>query len=107
MSKSVRNYYIKLFLVSIIIFFIAIFIFFIALSKDAKADDINNVRYKYFHVITIEKGDSIWSLAGESGYENERNEFIKEVMDMNHMKNNSLKEGQMLAVPYYSYEFKL
>lgn len=101
-----NNYYLKLFLLSISILMFVLFLFVFILSKPAKAEDVNQVRYKYFHVITVDQGDSLWSLAEECGYDSNRNDFIDEVMDMNHMTTTKLREGQKLAVPYYSYEFR-
>lgn len=74
-------------------------------SKKANAEDYSGKQFKYFHTVTIEEGDTIWSLAKESGYSN-NSEFVKEVMEMNGLKSDKIIEGQWIVVPYYSDEVK-
>lgn len=105
--NRLNNYYKRLFLISLSVLVISIFFAFATMSNNAKADDINNVQYKYFYMMTVEKGDSLWKLASDCGYGDCKNKFTKEVMKINKLKSDQLIEGQKIVVPYYSYEFKL
>lgn len=75
------------------------------LSK-AKADN-EEVYYKYYKSIQIEEGDTLWSLAEENmnGQYKNSNVYIKEVMDMNAMSDDTIVAGEYIVIPYYSVEF--
>ncbi len=67
-----------------------------------------NVSYKYFTSIQVEKGDTLWSIAEEYGddeHYDSQNDFITEVMAMNNLGSEDIISGQYLIVPYYSHEF--
>ena len=61
--------------------------------------------HKYYTNIQIRKGDTLWSIADEymddEHYKN-RQEYILEVMRMNHMTDSRLTAGKRLIVPYYA-----
>ena len=63
--------------------------------------------HKYYTVVTIESGDSLWDYAseyGELGYKN-RTEYIKEIQSINHLQNiHKLVSGETIVLPYYSYD---
>ena len=61
---------------------------------------------KYYTSIQIEKGTSLWEIAEDyitEEYASEQ-EYIEEVMRMNHLNNDVIYEGAYLCVPYYSSE---
>lgn len=65
-------------------------------------------RYKYYTSVQIEKGDSLWSIAQEyisEEYES-IDEYINEVMNINHLATDKIYEGNYLCIPYYSVEEK-
>ena len=71
-------------------------------------DDSSQTFYKYYRSITIDTGDTLWSIAQE--YVDEEHydsidEYIKEVKKHNHLNNDTINYGQHLIVPYYSDEF--
>ena len=59
--------------------------------------------------MTVHPGDSLWSIAEEYyvlGYDTP-SDYIKEVMHINHIKDeNEIISGSSLVIPYYSEEIK-
>ena len=72
--------------------------------SNAKNDSVD-VSYKYYKSITVSNDDTLWSIAAEymddEHYKN-RQEYILEVMRMNHMTDSRLTAGKRLIVPYYA-----
>ncbi|MDD6811766.1 MAG: LysM peptidoglycan-binding domain-containing protein [Lachnospiraceae bacterium] len=71
-------------------------------------DDSSQTSYKYYKSITIENGDSLWSIALEymdAEHYDSVNDYIDEVKKMNALVNDNITYGQCLIVPYYSTEF--
>ncbi|MDE5891572.1 MAG: LysM peptidoglycan-binding domain-containing protein, partial [Acetatifactor sp.] len=55
-----------------------------------------------------EPGDTLWSLAdryADQEHYTSRDQYIAEVMTMNHMSSEELSAGNYLILPYYSPEF--
>lgn len=76
-------------------------------SSNAKDDSIA-ASYKYYKSITIENGDTLWSIAQENmdaEHYDSLNDYIEEVKQMNALANDDITYGQCLIVPYYSNEF--
>ena len=79
------------------------------LTKATTADDPEKVYYKYYAQIEIQKGDSLWSLAGEymeNGPYESRKEYMEEVAEINQLSSTTIFEGQSLIVPYYEDVYK-
>ena len=58
---------------------------------------------KYYKSITVEYGDSLWSIAGDemtNGWDDTR-DYISEVMQINGLRSESIHAGSHLIVPYY------
>ena len=74
----------------------------------ANAGTAVSSRTKYYTSIQIEKGTSLWDIAGDYMTEEyvSQQEYIDEVMQMNHLKSDVIYEGAYLCVPYYSAEQK-
>ena len=63
--------------------------------------------YKYYTTVTVEDGDTLWTLADaymDDQYQNKR-EFITEVKQLNQIDENRIHEGTQLVIPYYSAEY--
>ena len=63
--------------------------------------------YKYYTTVTVEDGDTLWTLADsymDDQYQNKR-EFIAEVKQLNQIDENRIHEGTQLVIPYYSAEY--
>lgn len=76
-------------------------------ASNAK-DESSTVSYKYYKSITIENGDTLWSIAQEhmdmKHYDSVL-DYIKEVKQMNALSGDDITYGQSLVIPYYSSEF--
>ena len=60
-------------------------------------------QYKYYKSITIEQGDSLWSIAQEyrSSEYKDVQEYIDEIVQLNGLTSKTIHEGQHLIVAYY------
>ena len=79
------------------------------LTKATTTDDAEKVYYKYYTQVEIQKGDSLWSLAGEymeNGPYDSRKEYMEEVAELNQLSSTTIFEGQSLIVPYYDDIYK-
>lgn len=87
----------------------AISLFFSAGSILSNAKDHEKpVEYKYYASIPVESGDTLWSIAADhmgTHYDSPQ-EYIKEVKQMNSLRNEDIQEGMYLVVPYYTTEFR-
>ena len=75
-----------------------------AQTTDEKALDT----FKYYKNITVESGDSLWSIASENitdDYES-MDAYIEELCAINNLDSTQIRAGRSLTVPYYSTEFK-
>lgn len=75
-------------------------------GAQGSAEDIS---LKYYTGITVQSGDSLWSIADEymdlEQYKNKAR-YIEEVCSINQLSDASeIRAGQYLIVPYYSTEF--
>ena len=64
--------------------------------------------YKYYTSIRVGKGDSLWSIADRhaDGYFESKQDFLQEVIQINHLLDSDIRQGDYLIIPYYSSEFK-
>lgn len=78
-----------------------------AFTSDANTDS-EKALYKYFTCIMVEYGDNLWSIAQNYQGENyaSTNDYVNEVMRINHLTDEDIRAGQYLVVPYYSEDFK-
>lgn len=77
---------------------------FIVRAENASPD----VVYKYYTSIRVGKGDSLWSIADRhaDGYFESKQDFLQEVIQINHLLDSDIRQGDYLIIPYYSSEFK-
>lgn len=67
-------------------------------------DKNSQISYKYYTSITVSKEDTLWSIAEkymDKEHYDSMNDYIKEVKNMNHLKNDIITYGEHLIVPYY------
>lgn len=79
------------------------------LTKATTADEAEKVYYKYYTQIEITSGDSLWEIAGkymEHGPYESRNDYMKEVVELNQLSDTTIILGQHLVVPYYEAIYK-
>lgn len=70
-------------------------------------EESSPVSYKYFKSITIENGDTLWSIAQEYMDDDHYDtvyDYIHEVKKMNLLSNDDITYGQHLIIPYYETE---
>lgn len=78
------------------------------IPSDASAQDDNeDVFYKYYSVIEVEEGDTLWNYAAQYRLESQESheEYIDEVKSINHLTDNQIVEGTKIVIPYYSTEY--
>lgn len=97
-----------LFTIVITLLVLVIMFLFNSLRTEA-TEQIPETTYKYFTYHQIEKGDTLHDLAKEyisyEFYDNLQ-EYIEEVREINHLKDDVIISGQMLVIPYFSTEHK-
>ena len=74
-----------------------------SIFSSAKDPATDIPQYKYYKSITIEQGDSLWSIAEEyctDAYENTQ-DYIDELKELNGLTSETIHEGQHLVVTYY------
>lgn len=74
--------------------------------SNAQSDNMN-VEFKYYKSVMVEQGDTLWSIASRhanSSYKS-KEEYIKEVMNMNRLTDDNITAGSYLIIPYFSSEF--
>ena len=77
-----------------------------SIFSSAKDPATDIPQYKYYKSITIEQGDSLWSIAEEyctDAYEDTR-EYVDELKELNSLTSDIIHEGQHLLVAYYDAE---
>lgn len=103
--KINRKKYVALICIFAVCFLLCL-LFSVFIFDGAKAEE-KEMLHKYYTVITIEEGDSLWDYAteyGQLGYDG-RTDYIHEVQAINHLQNiNKLVIGETIVLPYYSYE---
>ncbi len=105
--KRLRHFRRQCFLVLLTV----LLILFLTVSYHAilsKATTGENVSYKYYTSIEIAYGESLWSIADKYAGEEyaSAEDYVHEVMKINHLQEEVPIAGQYLVVPYYSTEFK-
>ncbi len=96
-----------------IIFAVLSFLFILGIifsvkAITSKAVEDTDVTYKYFKAFEIGNDDTLWSIAKEHidyTYYDNMNEYIEEVKSINHLKDDNIKYGQCIIIPYFSDEF--
>lgn len=80
-------------------------VMYVAVSHTGASEaDATHASTKYFTSITVESGDTLWSIAEEYMTEeySSVDEYIDEVVYTNNLNNESdIKAGTNLLVPYY------
>ena len=95
------------FIAALIIF--AIIFFASTITLNAKVDS-SDILYKYYKPISVQAGDSLWSIAAANiSYEkyDSIESYIAEVRSINHLEEDDVVlAGEDLIIPYYSKEFR-
>jgi hypothetical protein len=63
--------------------------------------------YKYYTSVPIHPGDTLWDIASKyCGNADRLPEYVQELKQINHLKNDEIHAGRYLTVVYYSEEYK-
>ncbi len=94
-------------LVLLLIVAACFFALFMTATK-TEAHKMDKPSYKYYTSVTVDAGDTLWTIAEEHMTEEYRSidEYMSEVASINHLKGDRLTRGQTLCIPYYSTEYK-
>lgn len=71
-------------------------------------DDSVKTSYKYYKSITIDKNDTLWSIAEEymdEEHYDSLNDYINEVKNMNSLMDDEIQYGEHIVIPYYDDTF--
>ena len=107
-ERRIRNCRRQFFLLALTVILVLFFtISYHAIISHATEAD-TEISYKYYKSIEIENGDTLWTLADTYAGEQyaSTQDYIDEVIHINHLSDDTIIAGQYLIVPYYSTEFK-
>lgn len=78
------------------------------LSKAETIDAKASETFKYYKSVTVQPGDSLWSIAADNMSEeyDSIQDYIDEVCFINSLSNTCIHAGKNLTIPYYFAEFK-
>ena len=70
--------------------------------------ELEDISYKYYTSVQVEPGDTLWILAdryADKEHYASQDQYIAEVMSMNHLVDEDIYAGNYLILPYYSADF--
>lgn len=93
-------------MISIMLISAGVILFGSAFASMPKAGS-SAASHKYYKSIDVNAGDSMWSIAELYLSEEyaSKQDYIKEIMEVNHMDSTTLYADQKLIIPYYEREF--
>lgn len=104
LENQKSNIYTLIFLGIITLISISFIIFGTIRTEAAPTEE----RYKYYTSVSIQKGDTLWSIAKD--YQTSEcgsiRDYIDEICKLNHITEDMIHEGQFITIPYYSSEYK-
>ncbi len=71
-------------------------------------DDSTEASYKYYKSIFVQGDDTLWSIAErymDDVHYDSAEDYIREVMRMNGLTDDTIRYGEYLIVPYYGSEY--
>ncbi len=87
-----------------------VLLFVFSFNSIAQAtEELPETTYKYFTYHTVDKGDTLWSMAEEYidyDYYKNIHEYVSEVKEINHMNDDTVRIGQTIVIPYFSNIYK-
>ncbi len=105
-TRKKKVYCGKILAISLILaFFVGVGIFHTITA--VKGNQRPNSQYKYYTSITIEYGDSLWSIAEQyCETQEEMSSYVQEIKKINGLSQETIHAGNSLVVYYYSNEYK-
>lgn len=89
----------------LVVFILATCILFFRLTAmRADADRRNTTVSKYYTVVEVSSGDTLWSIAEarSDGSRRSIRALVDEIACINHLQDDFLTAGQKLCIPYYA-----
>ncbi|MCR5469190.1 MAG: LysM peptidoglycan-binding domain-containing protein [Lachnospiraceae bacterium] len=79
---------------------------FLAFSGNDRTYASEEKVYEYYKTVTVNSGDTLWSIADEYSYGNydSVNDRIEELVRLNNLKGTEIHAGEKIVVKYYSPE---
>ena len=62
------------------------------------------VMHKHFGVIEVRYGETLWDYAIDYAYDQSYEDYIDEVIAINHIEGETIRSGEKIIVPFYSEE---
>lgn len=92
----------KFILAAVAVAFLFLAVLFLLPGRTAEAKDTSKTVYQ-IHSVSIEEGDSLWSIAAEYYTEDfsSINAYISEIKRMNGLKTDTIYAGGYILVPQY------
>ncbi|WP_342755808.1 LysM peptidoglycan-binding domain-containing protein [Kineothrix sedimenti] len=77
-----------------------------AFLSNAKSSS-DDIEYKYYKSIIIQRGDTLMSIASENmdGNYSSAESYVNELIKINGLRDDKIVAGNYLIIPYYSSEF--
>ncbi|MGN0143138.1 MAG: LysM peptidoglycan-binding domain-containing protein [Roseburia sp.] len=102
-EAEVRNQKILLgfLFMAIVLIVVSSILFFGTLRANAASTETSS---KYYTSIQVEEGDTLWEIADSymTDEYSDRQEYITEICNMNHISEDTIHAGQYLTIPYYA-----
>ncbi len=80
-------------------------ILFGGLLVDAHNEQPVPTSYQYYKSITIESGDTLWSIAQKYKGTMDTDSYVKEIKQLNGLQSDRLQESQKLMIIYFDTEY--
>lgn len=103
--EAVRNQRIILMSIVVVVCFVIIgSVLFGTIKAQAASAEPS---YKYYTSIQVEKGDTLWNIAGNYITDDyaDIDTYIEEICSINHIADSNIHAGQYLTIPYYSSDY--
>lgn len=75
------------------------------LLVDAHNEQPVPTSYQYYKSITIEPGDTLWSIAQEYRGTMDTDDYVKEIKQLNGLQSDCLQESRNLMIIYFDTEY--
>lgn len=96
-------------IITVTLFAISLLCLLAVTSIKSDAQKAGQDDYKYYKTISVNTGDTLWTIASENisyAHYKDVNAYIDDIKSVNNMRGNDINQGTSLIIPYYSQELK-